>query len=81
MRLLDTDRVHVLLVNLEAGQSVAPCQMSVAVLYYVIEGEGAIHVTGEQGRLQGGSLFAVPAGALRSISADTRMRVLAMQVP
>jgi len=80
-RLLDTDKVHVLLLNLEAGQSVAPCEMSVAVLYYVIEGQGAIRVMDEQGRLQTGSLVIVPAGAVRSISADTRMRVLAMQVP
>jgi quercetin dioxygenase-like cupin family protein len=55
--------------------------MSVAVLYYVIEGQGAIRVMDEQGRLQTGSLVIVPAGAVRSISADTRMRVLAMQVP
>jgi quercetin dioxygenase-like cupin family protein len=80
-RLLDTDKVHVLLLNLEAGQSVAPCEMSVAVLYYVIEGQGALRVMDEQGRLQTGSLVIVPAGAIRSISADSRMRVLAMQVP
>ena len=33
------------------------------------------------GRLQTGSLVIVPAGAVRSIFADSRMRVLAMQVP
>ena len=80
-RLLDTDNVHVLLLNLEAGQSVAPCQMSAVVLYYIIEGQGALRVMDEQGRLQTGSLVIVPAGAVRSILAGTRMRVLAVQVP
>jgi quercetin dioxygenase-like cupin family protein len=80
-RLLDAGKVGALLLNLEAGQSVAPCQMSVTVLYYVIEGQGTIRVMDEQGRLQTGSLTVVPPGAIRSISADERMRVLALQLP
>lgn len=31
--LLDAGKVRALLLNLEAGQAVAPCQMSVTVLY------------------------------------------------
>ena len=79
--LLDTDKVRALLLNIDAGQSVAPCQMSSTVLYYVIEGQGRLSVDGEQAELQTGSLIVVPAGAIRSISADERMRVLAVQVP
>jgi quercetin dioxygenase-like cupin family protein len=79
--LLDASKVRALLLNLEAGQAVAPCQMSVMVVYYVIEGQGALRVMDEQVRLQTGSLTVVPAGAIRSISADERMRVLAVQVP
>ena len=79
--LLDAGKVRALLLNLEDGQSVAPCQMSVTVLYYVIEGQGALRVMDEQVRLQTGSLTVVPPGAIRSISADERMRVLALQAP
>jgi mannose-6-phosphate isomerase-like protein (cupin superfamily) len=79
--LLDVGKVRTLLLNLEAGQALAPCKMSLTVLYYIIEGQGAIRVMDEQARLQTGSLTIVPPGAIRSISADIRMRVLAVQVP
>jgi len=78
--LLDAGKVRALLLNLEAGQAVAPCQMSVMVLYYVVEGQGRLRVGDEQARLQAGSLVVVPAEAVRSIAADDRMRVLAVQV-
>jgi len=77
--LLNTDQVRALLLNLEAGQSVSPCQMTSTVLYYVIEGQGNLRVKEERGSLQTGSLAVVPPGATRSISAETRMRVLAIQ--
>jgi len=78
--LLDAGKVRALLLNLEAGQAVAPCKMSATVLYYVIEGQGRLRVGDEQARLQAGSLVVVPAEAVRSIVADERMRVLAVQV-
>jgi quercetin dioxygenase-like cupin family protein len=78
--LLEADKVRALLLNLEAGQAVATCQMSVAVLYYVIEGRGRLGVGDEQAPLQTGSLVSVPADAVRSISAAERMRILAVQV-
>lgn len=78
--LLDTDRVRVLLLNMDAGQSVAPCKMSATVLYYVIEGQGGLRVEEEQAQLRTGSLTLVPAGAVRCISAVQAMRVLAVQM-
>jgi len=78
--LLNTDKVRALLLNLAAGQAVAPCQMSATVLYYVVEGRGHLHVEDERAELRAGSLAVVPAGATRSISADERMRVLAFQM-
>ena len=79
--LLDGGKVRALLLNLEAGQAVVPCQMSVTVLYYVIEGQGVIRVAEEQTGLKTGSLTVVPAGEVRQISAVERMRVLAVQIP
>jgi len=78
--LIGTDKVRALLVNLEAGQSLSPCQMSCPVLYYVIEGQGVLHVADEQASVKAGSLVVVPAEAVRNISADKRMRVLAVQL-
>lgn len=79
-RLLQSDNLAALLVNVDAGQRIPPCRMSAQVLYYVIEGSGTLHVAKEQTRLQTGSLALVPAGAVRSIAAGAPMRVLAVQV-
>ncbi len=78
--LVNTDQVRALLLHLDAGQSVAPCQMPCTVLYYVIEGEGRLQVGDEQAGLRTGSLVVVPAGAVRAISAAGPMRVLAAQI-
>ncbi len=79
-RLLQTDNVAALLVNVDAGQAIEPCRMSATVLYYVIEGSGVLHVEGEQVEIGTGSLALVLAGTPRSISAAQPMRVLAVQV-
>ena len=77
--LIDTDKVRALLVNLDTGQSLSPCQMSGPVLYYVIEGQGVLHVADAQANLKTGSLVLVPADAVRFITANQQMRVLAVQ--
>jgi len=79
-RLIDTDNVAALLVNVDAGQTIEPCRMSATVLYYVIEGEGGLQVEDGGQDLQTGSLVLVPAGTVRTISAVEPMRVLAVQV-
>lgn len=77
--LANTDGVRALLLHLDAGQSVAPCQMACTVLHYVIGGEGRLQVDAEQAGLRTGSLVVVPGGAVRAISAVEPMRVLAIQ--
>ena len=77
--LIDAGKVRALLLDVEAGQGVAPCQMSFTVLYYVVEGRGHLRVGDEQAELQRGSLAVVAAGAVRSISAVAPMRVLVVQ--
>lgn len=78
--LFETNQVRTLFLNLVSGQNVPPCQMSAPVLYYVVEGQGSLHVESEQAELRTGSLAVVPAGTTRSISAATPMRVLAVQL-
>lgn len=80
-RLLKTDEIAALLVNVDAGQAIEPCRMSARVLYYVIEGSGSLIVEDEQAELQTGSLAVVPPGTVRSISAVEPTRVLAVQIP
>ena len=81
MPLLDAGKTRALLLSLDAGQAVAPCQMPFMVLYYFIEGRGQMRMGDEQAEFQTGSLVAVPAGAVRSISASHQTRVLAVQIP
>jgi mannose-6-phosphate isomerase-like protein (cupin superfamily) len=79
-QLLETQQVRTLFLNLSSEQKVPPCQMSATVLYFVVEGQGSLHVKNEQAELQTGSLAVVPAGNTRSISATTPMRILAVQL-
>lgn len=79
--LLDAGKARALLLNLDAGQAVAPCQMPFLVLYYFIEGQGQIRMGDDQSEFQPGSLVAVSAGAVPSISASHQTRVLAVQIP
>ena len=78
--LLDNNKVHTLLLNLDNNQAVGPCQMEVPVMYFIIEGQGHLRVGDDQAKLQTGSLVVVPAEEVRSITADKHMRVLAVQV-
>lgn len=78
--LVETDRVRALLLNLTVGESVGPCEMPTTVLYYVIRGQGHLRVGDEQTGIRDGSLAVVPAGVVRTVSADEPMRVLAVQV-
>jgi len=79
--LLDAGKARVMQLSLDAGQAVAPCQMPFLVLYYFIEGQGQILMGDEKAEFQPGSLVAVPAGSVRSISASHQTRVLAVQIP
>jgi len=77
--LIDTNKIRALLVNLDGGQTLPPCQMSCPVLYYVIEGQGVLSVAEEQANLKTGSLIVVPADAVRSLAAHEHLCVLAVQ--
>lgn len=79
--LIDAGKVCALMLNLTAGQSVGPCQMSATVLYYVVEARGRLRVGNEQAKLQTGSLDVVPSGAVRATSASRQMHILAVQIP
>lgn len=77
--LIGAGKVRALLISLGAGKSLDPCKMNFPVLYYVIEGQGALLVAEEQASVKTGSLVVVSAGAVRRLAAHTLMRVLAVQ--
>jgi quercetin dioxygenase-like cupin family protein len=78
--LLDTSKLRTLLLNLNSGQSSPFCNMTVPVLYFVLEGEGELLVEDEHYDLRAGSLAIVPAETNRIVLATTAMRVLGVQV-
>jgi len=79
-KILETDQVQTMFLHLVEGQKVPPCLMSATVVYYVVEGQGMLHVESEQAELHSGTMAVVPANTTRSISAATPMRVLAIQL-
>jgi len=78
--LYQSESLTSLLVCIEAGQKLSPCVMSMQVLYMVLSGSGQIFVADEEAELKPGSLVVICAGDVRSIKADERMRVLAIQI-
>ena len=80
--LLDSENFTVRLLCLEPGQSIGPCTVECPMLYHVIEGRGRLRLNDDQdtSNLFTGALAVVPAGAARGITAQERMRVLAIQI-
>ena len=80
--LLDSEDVTTRLLCLEPGQGVGPCTVECPMFYYVIEGRGRLRLNSDQdtSNLVTGALAVVPAGVVRGIVAQERMRVLAVQM-
>jgi quercetin dioxygenase-like cupin family protein len=67
--------------GLEAGQQIPPCRMEHNVVFVVIEGEGKIIVDGKEEAVKESSFIFVPKEKeTRSLQAETKMIVLAIQV-
>ena len=67
--------------GLEPGQSIPPCRMDHDVVFFVVEGEGRMTVDEETRPLRKSSWVFVPKEKdTRSLIAETRMTVMAIQV-
>jgi quercetin dioxygenase-like cupin family protein len=74
--LAQSERMKLVLVCLEPGQSIPPHEPAVDMALVVIEGEGTL-ISGEQEQPLGpGSIGFVPAGMRRGVKAATRMIAL-----
>jgi quercetin dioxygenase-like cupin family protein len=78
----ESDRLKAQVMGLEAGQEIPPCRMDHDVIFLVIEGKGIIVVDGsEEKAIQRSSWVFVPKEReTRSLKAETRMTILAIQV-
>ena len=74
--LAQSDRMKLVLVCLEPGQSIPAHEPAVDMALVVIEGEGTLTSGDREEPLRPGSIGFVPAGVRRGVKASTRMVVL-----
>jgi len=77
----ESGKIKAQVMGLEAGQSIPPCHMDHDVIFLVIEGKGIIVADGEEEAILRSSWVFVPKEKeTRSLKAETRMTILAIQV-
>lgn len=77
----ESEKLKVQVMGLEAGQKIPPCSMAHDVIFVVLDGAGEVITDGQQRSVRKASWVFVPKETkLRSIEAETRMTVLAVQV-
>ncbi len=77
-RLLETDKLVVVIVGLEAKQEISPHNAPASV-FHILEGSGWMIVNGEKLRVKQGATIIVPDGGSRAVEAETRMVFLGAQ--
>ena len=77
----DSDKIKAQLMGFEPGQRIPPCKMDRDVVFFVMSGKGRIIVDGAEEKIKKHSWVSVPKEKeSRSLQADTRMSVLAIQL-
>lgn len=69
-RLLHHDHVTVMNLNLQAGDEVPSHQVPVDVFFYVVSGEGTIHIGDEQEKVSSTDIVVCPKDTPMAVSAD-----------
>lgn len=77
--LWQTDTFKVRIIRLMANEKLPPCAMTQSVIFYVLEGEGTIHVGDETVPVSAGKLL-VSSPAVFSMETEKGMRVLGAQI-
>lgn len=78
---LIVDRKYKLVtIGVEEGVTIPPCIMDSGMVFFVVEGRGRITADAETLSLKRGDIVVVPPRASRSISAEERMSLLAVQI-
>lgn len=77
----EREKVKAQVVTLDSGQKIPPCRMDHDVIFVVLEGNGKIVVDGENTAIEKFSFVFIPKEKeSRSLEAETKMIVLAIQV-
>jgi len=77
----ESAKIKAQVMGIEAGQQIPPCRMDHDVIFVVTEGKGKIAVDGQEEAIEESSFIFVPKEKeTRSLQAETRMIVLAIQV-
>jgi len=77
----ENEKIKAQVIGMEAEQQIPPCGMDFDVVFFVMEGEGKIILDGQSKALKKSAWIFVPKEIeTRSIKAETRMKVLAIQV-
>ena len=74
-KLLETDKLVVVVVGLEAGQKISP-HNDPASVFHILEGSGWMTVNNERLPIKQGATVIVPDGGSRGIEAETKMIIL-----
>jgi len=77
----ESEKIKAQVVGLERRQQIPPCRMDHDVIFVVMDGEGKIVVDGQEEAIKEFSFIFVPReNETRSLQAETKMVVLAIQV-
>lgn len=77
----EREQIKAQVVTLDSGQRIPPCRMERDVVFFIMEGKGKIIVDGEERELEKFSwVYVAKEKNSRSIQAEARMAVLAMQI-
>ncbi len=77
----ESEKLKAQVIGLEAGKKIPPCRMDQDVIFIVLSGRGRIIVDGEEQPMRETSFIFVPKEKeSRSLQAETRMAILAIQV-
>jgi quercetin dioxygenase-like cupin family protein len=77
----ESTKLKAQVMGLEPGQQIPPCKMDHDIIFFVIQGQGKMIVDGQEEAVSESSWIFVPKEKeTRSIKAETRMKVLAIQV-
>ena len=77
--LCQSENYKVRIISLKPNEKLPPCEMTQNVVFYVLEGEGMIHVEDETVPVAVGKLLVSPP-TIFSMETETGMRVLGIQI-
>jgi len=73
-------RFKLVTIGVETGVTIPPCIMKSEMVFFVADGNGSITADAETIKIEPGDIVMVPANTSRSITAEKRLSIMAIQV-